>query len=158
MRAKDVITVYVYRNADGSIKVPMAIIGKVKNPRSFRLSRPPVPYFSQQNAWSDREAFRSWLYDLFLTQVRSFFLLMNNSGPPGMDLGDINEQVKLLKISANCTDIQQPLHMEIISAWKIAYRGLMLRRIVKFFETRQKRRDECKIIRARMKGWRRASI
>ncbi len=43
MSAKDRITAYVCTNADGSEKLPLAIIGTAKNPRCFRLGHPPVP-------------------------------------------------------------------------------------------------------------------
>lgn len=49
MRAKDRITAYVCTNATGQ-KVPMSIIGTAKNPRCFRVERPPVHYSHQRNS------------------------------------------------------------------------------------------------------------
>ena len=60
MKAKDRITAYVGTNADGTCKLLMAIIGKPMYPRCFRLGKPPVPYFSQCNAWSDSVTFKKW--------------------------------------------------------------------------------------------------
>ena len=47
-------------NASGTIKLPLLLIGKAKNPRCFRnLNKEalPVVYRNQANAWADREIF-----------------------------------------------------------------------------------------------------
>ena len=67
---KDRITAYVCTNADGSRKLPMAVIGKAANPRCFRLGTPPVPYFSNKTAWSHTATFRKWFNYIFLPHVR----------------------------------------------------------------------------------------
>ncbi len=51
MSAKDCITAYVCMNAEGSEKLPLAIIGKAKNPGCIRFGRPLVPYSSKKAAW-----------------------------------------------------------------------------------------------------------
>lgn len=40
-------------------KLRMEIVGKPRNPKCFRISQPPVPYFSQKNAWWDGVMFRA---------------------------------------------------------------------------------------------------
>lgn len=52
MKAKDRIIGHVWTLA-AIAKVPMCIIGKPTTPRFFYIKKPPVPYFSQRNAWSD---------------------------------------------------------------------------------------------------------
>lgn len=47
MRAKDRITAFVCTNGIGT-KLPLAIIGKPKNPRYVRIAKPPIPYLSQK--------------------------------------------------------------------------------------------------------------
>ena len=70
MKVKDRITAYVGTNADRTCKLPMAIIGTPMNPRCLRLGKPPVPYFSQRNAWSESVTFKKWFYNLFIPFVR----------------------------------------------------------------------------------------
>ncbi len=71
MSANDRISAYVCTNADGSEKLPLAIIGTAKIPRCFRLGRPPVPYFSNKTAWSTSQTFQKWFNYVFLPQIRS---------------------------------------------------------------------------------------
>lgn len=77
---------------------------------------------------------------------------MENCGPQGTNLGDINEQAKVLTLSPNCTAVYQPMYMRIILALKTACRGLSLSQIAQDIETRQQQIHEGKIIRTAMKG------
>lgn len=156
MRAKDRVTAYVCTNATG-VKVPMAIIGKAKSPRCFRIETPPVTYFSQRNAWSDSATFKQWFYNIFLPFVRRFTsrpvaLVMDNCGPHGTDLNDPQEQVNILTLPPNCTAIHQPMDLGIIGAWKLRYRRLLLQEIVKNLESRQARRDGSAELVSGMRG------
>ena len=49
---------FMCTNADGTAKVDMAIIGKAKTPRCFKIAPCPLKYVSQVNAWSDSITFR----------------------------------------------------------------------------------------------------
>lgn len=60
MKSKDRIKTHVCKNADGTQKFPLAIIGKSRNQRCFRRGSPLFPYFSQKNAWSETVMFRKW--------------------------------------------------------------------------------------------------
>lgn len=156
MKAKDRITAYVCTNAIGT-KLPMAVIGKAKNPRCFRMNKPPVPYFSQKNAWSDTITFRRWFMDVFIPFVRRFTskkvaLVMDNCGPHGSDLNDPREQIQIFTLPPNCTSVHQPMDMGIIAAWKKLYRYEMLHQILKDVETRQKRREDSIAMPPGMRG------
>ena len=70
MKAKDRVPIYVWTNSTGTLKVPLSYIGKAKNPRYFRKSRPPLTYFSQKNAWSDTTTVKQWFSSLLLPFVR----------------------------------------------------------------------------------------
>lgn len=157
MKSKDRITAYVCTNGDGSRKLPMAIIGKAKNPRCFRLGQPPVPYFSQKNSWSDTLTFKRWFYEVFLPFIRKAtsrpcVLLMDNCGPHGTDLKDSRNQVTIMTLPPNCTAIHQPMDLGIIAAWKVRYCWMLLRKIVLDIETRQQRRESNRALIAGMKG------
>ena len=98
MNAKDRIAAFVGTNADGTCKLPMAIIGKAKNPRCFRLGTHPVPYFTQRKAWSKSVTFKKWFYNYFFPFIRQrtsqpVILLMDNCGPHGTDIVDHTGQI-----------------------------------------------------------------
>ena len=61
MKAKDRVSAYMCTNATRTGKVPIAIIGKSKSPRSFRATPCPVKYFAQAKAWSDSATFKTCL-------------------------------------------------------------------------------------------------
>lgn len=58
MEAKYIVTAYVCTNADGSKKLPLALIRKFQNSRCFRLGQSAVPYFNHENAWYDIAPFK----------------------------------------------------------------------------------------------------
>jgi len=62
MKAKERITLVLACNATGNHKIPVAIIGKAKEPLCFNPPRRPSPlsYFSQKSAWMDSDIFKSW--------------------------------------------------------------------------------------------------
>ena len=67
-KAKDRMTI----NASGTIKLPLVLIGKAKNPRCFRnLNKKarPVVYRNQANAWVDRDIFRDWFFNCFVPET-----------------------------------------------------------------------------------------
>ena len=68
MRAKDRVTAVLCVNADGSHKLPIAIIGKAVRPLCFRPPAPgfPVPYFSQVNLWMDGTTMALWFASVFV--------------------------------------------------------------------------------------------
>ena len=51
MKAKSRVSIYVCTNAAGTLKDPLAFIGKAKNPLYFRKRNPPVAYFCQKSTW-----------------------------------------------------------------------------------------------------------
>ena len=61
MGAKDRVSAFVCTNAIGSLKLPMAIIGRSANSRCFQARQPAVPYVSHRNAWSDTVTFKNGL-------------------------------------------------------------------------------------------------
>ncbi len=144
MSSKDRITAYVCTNADGSKKVPLAIIGKSKNPRCFRLGLPPVHYFSNKTAWSNSETFKQWFTSVFLPHIRSctskkVALLVDNASSH-FNLHDIREQVVVIPLPPNVTSVHQPMDMGVISTWKQTYRRFLVQELVRYIESRAERR------------------
>lgn len=78
---------------------------------------------------------------------------MENCGPHGANLFDSCEQVAIFTMPPNCTSIHQEMDMEIISAWKLKYRLLLLGSILKGVGTRQQKRDYLSALTRGMNGF-----
>ena len=60
-------------NASGTIKLPLLLIGKSKNPRCFKnVSRDslPIVYTNQSNAWVNTALFTEWFHQHFVPTVQ----------------------------------------------------------------------------------------
>lgn len=88
MTAKYRLTLVLCVNATGSCKVPPVLIGTSANPDFFRNGRSPIPYTNQENAGMDKQKYRQWWSERFLSVVRAHarngekvtLLLDNSSG------------------------------------------------------------------------------
>lgn len=122
MSSKDRITAYLCTNADGSRKVSLAIIGKAKNPRCFRLGLPPVAYFNNQTAWSDALTFQKWFSSVLLPFVRKtttkpVTIIVDNTRSH-KNISDARQKVRLIPLPPNVTAIHQPMDLGVIAARK----------------------------------------
>ena len=72
MKAKDRVTLVLACNATGTHKIPVAKIGKAKQPLRFKPPPQacPLPY-SQPSAWMDGDVFKSWFETVFLPAGRA---------------------------------------------------------------------------------------
>jgi len=138
MKAKDRINFVLACNATGTRKIPVAIIGRAKQPLCFKppLRPCPLPFFSQTNAWMDGDHFKSWFETIFLVAVRArrtqpVALVSDNCGAHG-DLE--SDQVKFFALPPNCTSIYQPLDLGIIACLKRRYKRRLLDLVVGAFE------------------------
>jgi len=122
MRAKDRVTAVLCVNADGSHKLPIAIIGKAVRPLCFCPPAPgcPVPFFSQVNSWMDGPTMAYWFASVLVQEVwrvttEPVFLIMDNAPSDG----ELKEDgVTIVCLPPNTTSMYQPLDMGIISAVK----------------------------------------
>ena len=136
------MTAIICTNASGSVKIPVRIIGKSRNPRAFRNETTPCFYFSNNKTWSNTFLFTNWLNEVFkihskCSSVNKFAIIDHNScshnnvyAPDG---------VELLSLPPSITSIRQLMEMGVIPLWKIVYKCLMLRVISKDIETRIER-------------------
>lgn len=157
MKAKDRISAYVCTNATGTLRVPLAIIGKAGSPRCFQKGSPAVAYFSQKNAWSDLATFRRWYDHVFLPFVRQrtsrrVALVMDTCGPHGSDIQLFNEQISFYRIPRNCSTIFQPMDMGVIAAFKIKYREMLVSRISAQIGERDRLRAAADTIKQSLRG------
>lgn len=121
MKAKNRTNAYLNTNAEGSDKVPLAVIRRLKNLRCFKMGKPFDKYFSRKNAWSDTHFFPQWFSEVFLPQIRArtshlVALLMDSCEAHGFDLTDTNQQVHIVPFPPNCTSIHQKRDLGVIAA------------------------------------------
>ncbi len=100
LRAKDRVALLLCVNADGSCKIPPALVGSAKNSHCF-CGPSPIPYLSQHNALVDREVYKAWWFNIFLPAVHDFtservVLLMDNCSGHDMALTDPTDQVEII--------------------------------------------------------------
>lgn len=69
---KQRVTFLACTNAAGTHKVKPLVIGKAKNPRSFRNFNCPVHYRNSKTAWMTAAIFKEWFHQMFIPEV-SFF-------------------------------------------------------------------------------------
>ena len=75
---KERVTISACSNATGSIKLPLLLIGKSKNPCCLNIPRDslPVEYASQSNAWVNSPIFLNWFHHSFVPFVRKKLIEM----------------------------------------------------------------------------------
>ena len=83
-KIKDHVSLVVCANATGSHKISCALIGKAKSPACIKNRVWPVPYFSQNKAWMDKETCWKWFHEVFAPEVRRrtgrrVLLIMDNA-------------------------------------------------------------------------------
>lgn len=66
---KQRITFLACTNANGSHKIKPLVIGKAKNPRSFKNVNIPVDYDCSKTAWMTSSIFLKWFHRCFVPQV-----------------------------------------------------------------------------------------
>lgn len=106
---KDRVTIMLCANANGSLKLPLVLIGKYKNPRALKnIERHtlPVYYTHQSNAWMNTQIFELWFKEQFVPQVSVF--LQNKNLPP---------KAILLLDNASCHSSQERLSVGDITAY-----------------------------------------
>jgi len=139
MKAKDRVTLVLACNATGSHKIPVAMIGKAKQPKCFKPPRDPcpLPYFSQPSAWMHADVFKSWFETVFVPAVRArtalpVALISDNCGAHE-ELE--STQVSFIPLPPNGTFVYQPLDLGIIACLKKRYKRRFLDLGVGAFES-----------------------
>ena len=144
-KAKDRVTINACANASGTIKLPLLLIGKAKNPRCFRnLNKEalPVVYRNQANAWVDRDIFRDWFFNCFVPETkqklrelgqeeRAILFLDNCSAHPSEDeLISADGKITAKFLPPNVTALIQPMDQGVLESIKRVYRKSILRNLV----------------------------
>lgn len=141
MKSKYGMTRYACTTVTG-VEVLTCLIGKSSNPGYFQIEKPPVWYFSQSNAWSDKMTFKRWYCQVFILFVHRYTsqpvaLLLYNSGPHGADINDPRSQITTITLPSNSTSLRQKMDVGIICAGILRYMPLLIGSIPEDLEWRQ---------------------
>ncbi|KAG0434594.1 Tigger transposable element-derived protein 6 [Dictyocoela muelleri] len=120
-------------NMSDNDKVILFVIGKSKNPRSFKgFSRDRFcRYANNKTAWMTSSEFNSWLFDLnirFKNEKRKVLLVLDNC--PGHKITIETSNIEILFLPKNTTSKLQPLDAGIIRSFKAKFFSYRISSIV----------------------------
>lgn len=129
--SKERITIMVGANMSGSEKLKLLVIGKSKNPRSFKGKFfLPVIYRSNEKAWMTSELYEEWLSSLdkkFNVENRQILLFVDNC-PSHPKITKQFSSIRVVFLPTNMTSKVQPMDQGIINNMKLHYRRRILRK------------------------------
>ena len=142
---KERVTINACSNATGTIKLPLQMIGKAKNPRCFKnIARDNLPllYENQKNSWMNTEIFLTWFHKTFVPIVkkklqeldvepRAVLILDNCSAHPSEDqLVSADGKIMAKFLPPNVTSLIQPMDQGVLESLKRRYRRKILEELV----------------------------
>ena len=142
---KERVTINACSNASGTIKLPLLLIGKSKNPRCFKnVSRDSLPILcaNQSNAWVNATLFTDWFHQNFVPTVqeklrergcepKAVLLLDNCSAHPDEEeLISADGKVIAKFLPPNVMSLIQPMDQGVLVAIKRRYRRKILEELV----------------------------
>ncbi len=142
---KERVTINACANVSGSIKLPLLMIGKSKNPRCFKnINRDqlPVIYANQKNAWVNTSLFGEWFHNSFVPIVQKKLveigvdpkgvLLLDNCSahPDESELLSKDGKIIAKFLPPNVTALIQPMDQGILVSIKRRYRRKILEELV----------------------------
>ncbi|XP_049301956.1 jerky protein homolog-like isoform X2 [Bactrocera dorsalis] len=135
---KQRITFLCCANASGAHKHKLLVIGKAKNPRSFKHFSCPTDYKNSKSAWMTSAIFKHWFHQSFVPQVRLFLkrknlpikalLLIDNapSHPSEAELKTEDGNIIAMFMPPNVTPLIQPMDQNAIKITKLYYKNSLL--------------------------------
>ncbi|XP_049303745.1 jerky protein homolog-like [Bactrocera dorsalis] len=139
---KERISILLGSNADGSHKLVPLVIGKAKNPRSFKGFKNPLHYNFSKNAWMTSRIFHDWFHKIFINEVIQFsqknnlppkaLLLIDNCSAhaPIEHLQSKDGNIVAYFLPPNVTAAVQPMDQNPIKLTKLVYRSKLLAEII----------------------------
>ena len=149
-KAKERVTINACSNASGSIKLPLLMIDKAKNPRCFsgiNKETLTVLYRNQTNAWVNTLKFKDWFTSCFVPEVKkklkvigqeiTIIILDNCAALPGEEkLISSDGKIVVTFLLKNVTVLIQPMDQSVLEALKRVDRKSIFKRC--HIEARQK--------------------
>ncbi|KFD57160.1 hypothetical protein M513_02045, partial [Trichuris suis] len=140
---KERVTVMICANSMGSHRLPLFVIGKPANPRSFRnVKKLPVVYSHQKKAWMNVHVFNEWFERTFIPEVKRYqssigktgkvLLIIGNAPahPSAECLNTIDEMATVKFLPPNVSSLIQPMDQGLIGTLKLLYRKQLLRQLL----------------------------
>lgn len=140
MGLNDRLTVIFCASATGMMKMPIAIIGKCKQPPCFRIRPSPLPYLTQPYVWFNTATFKQWFNEVFIPSIRkhswkNVALLVENDIDENI-VHDPRGQIKILHLPPDSRTTHHPMEQGIMTLVKQRYRYAMLERVLELFPFR----------------------
>lgn len=135
--SKDRITILCCANASGEDKLPLAVVGKSKSPRSLKnIKNLPVTYFSHNSAWITRDIFKEWFSGTFVPHVKKYLqkkelpqeavLVIDNAPSHPTQLMSEDGKIFVHFLPPNVTALVQPMDQGVIETMKKIYRKTIM--------------------------------
>ncbi|KFD58061.1 hypothetical protein M513_00824, partial [Trichuris suis] len=141
-RRKERVTLMLCANSSGTHRLPLFLVGKSKNPRSFKNVKLPVRYSHQKQAWMNFHIFKEWFKGTFIPEAKKYqssagktgeVLLLIDNAPahPSVEYLDaVDEFVTVKFLPPNVTPLIQPMDQGVIVSFKRNYREQLLRQLL----------------------------
>ncbi|XP_069157462.1 uncharacterized protein [Procambarus clarkii] len=137
---KERLTLMVAVNMDGSEKLPLVVIGQMKDPRAFHnVETLPLPYEANDSAMMTSSIFESWVRKLdeqYQNLNRNIVILVDTC--PAHPNIDNLRCVQLAFLPKETTSPLLPVEQGIVQSLKTLYRRYILERMIKCNEKGQK--------------------
>ena len=140
---KERLTFMPCSNMDGTLKLPLMVIGKYQNPRPLKhLKELPVHYTASKNAWMTRTLFKTWFFEHFVPQVRKFLkkfdlpiqavLVVDNCSAHfnAEELKTSDGAIWTSFLPPNTTAVVQPMDQNVIQMIKSRYKQIMMKEVL----------------------------
>ncbi|XP_062542013.1 jerky protein homolog-like [Armigeres subalbatus] len=141
--SKERVTFMPCSNMDGTLKLPLMLIGKSQKPRALKhVKQLPVYYSASKNAWMTQFLFKKWFFDEFVPRVTRFLeasnlpvtavLVLDNCSAHfnGGQLQTEDGKIWTEFLPPNTTAVVQPMDQNIIQSIKARYRKTMMQEML----------------------------
>ncbi|XP_039602214.1 tigger transposable element-derived protein 4-like [Polypterus senegalus] len=135
-KSKERVTLLLGANMSGLEKLPALFIGKSLKPRCFKnVKSLPVHYEANKKAWMTSQLFSKWQRKVDAAMVRKkrkIILFINNC--TAHNHITVMKGVTIKFLPPNTTSKLQPLDQGIINNFKLRYRKLVVRKLLRDIE------------------------
>lgn len=137
---KDRVPLILCVNSTGSVKFPVMVVGRSKNPRSFRDLAIPVHYVCHGNGYPSDLIYEEWFRDVFMPVIEKRRENPENTGnivvvvdidPTAAMLKLVEgKDVKVVNFKSRVNTLIEPLNQGLLDQFKRCYRDSFLKEMV----------------------------